>query len=298
MLRLAKYAQPGSLICSGGILQWMEDREDQNAYKPVKGFDQPEAFPDLSDAYQNRVDLTWRERLGLMWRLDQYGQVSPELELVMSTTMTVGLVTGVVGGVFKSMESYKEYRLRNQHEMFRSPFEAQRQMQDTVTFTQMRWFVRYSLKFGLMTFVFTAVALSLTAIRNKVNPLDHAVAGGVVGAGCVFLEGPKAMLGMGVCGAIVGLIAGVGLYVVHWLSGESIEERWNRRYQERVKEQAQALSASNSSIEFFISGARPPTANEKSNVDNNDASGDLVDEEPDLTYVQRTIKKVKLFFNM
>ncbi|TRY74893.1 hypothetical protein TCAL_04518 [Tigriopus californicus] len=289
MLRLARYAQPGSLICSGGVLQWMEDREEQGISQPVHGFDQPEAYPDLSPAYEHRSDLTWRQRLGLMWRLDEYGQVSPELELVLSSTVAVSLVSGTVGGVFKGIDAFKEFRLRNQHEMFRSPFEAQQQMQDRVVLTQMRWFMRYALKFGAMTLAFTAISLSLTAMRNRINPLDHALAGGLVGAACVFMEGPRAMVGMGLSGVMLGLMAGISLSAIHWLTGETVSDRWLRRHQERLRERAELNKESDESIEFLLSGRK---------VDKPSLSDMEDSAERDLTYVERTVNKLKEFFNM
>ena len=38
----------------------------------------PEA---ISRAYSNREELTWKDRLDLMWRKDEFGNVSPELQV-------------------------------------------------------------------------------------------------------------------------------------------------------------------------------------------------------------------------
>ena len=94
---------------------------------------------------------------------------------------------------------------------------------------------------GLLGFTFSAVAQSLTAIRNYVNPLDYAVAGGVMGAVYKVGMGPEGMIGAGVGGAFLGLQGGVLVWGLQKLSGITVAERWHMDYlkqQEQNKEEA------------------------------------------------------------
>ncbi len=49
-------------------------------------------------------------------------------------------------------------------------------------------------RMALCTFVFTSVGISLTAIRNKINPLDQAVAGSAMGIVWKFKVSEKKIL--------------------------------------------------------------------------------------------------------
>ena len=52
-------------------------------------------------------------------------------------------------------------------------------------------FVKYGSKLSILCFLYSGVAQSMACIRNYVNPLDHVVAGAVMGAVYRFNMGPK-----------------------------------------------------------------------------------------------------------
>merc|ERR1719228_2620789 len=118
----------------------------------------------------------------MMWSFDEYGVPGPELYFVKQAT-ELSLFGGLCYGAFQ--ESAKVQRIfleQNKYTMFQHPREAQRAMQDRVTLAMVQGGWRAGWRMGLLGFTFSAVAQSLTAIRNYVNPLDYAVAGGVMGA--------------------------------------------------------------------------------------------------------------------
>jgi len=189
----------------------------------------------------DRDGYNWRTRLKMMWRVDEWGQPSPELDNVKWTT-EIGMFSGAAYGAFH--ESAKVQRIfleQNKYTMFQHPREAQRAMQDRVALACIQGGWRAGWRMGLLGFTFSAVAQSLTAIRNYVNPLDYAVAGGVMGAVYKVGMGPKGMIGAGVGGALLGLQGGVVVWGLQKLSGITVAERWHMDYlkqQEQAKEEA------------------------------------------------------------
>ena len=80
-------------------------------------------------------------------------------------------------------------------------------------------------RFGLVTGVFLSVAQSLTVIRNSINTLDYAAGGLAMGAVYRLNMGPR-----GMAGAIYGLGSGLIVSWIQLVSGESVEDRWNREF--------------------------------------------------------------------
>jgi len=189
----------------------------------------------------DREGYNWRTRLKMMWRVDEWGTPSPELDNVKWTT-EIGFFGGMAYGAFH--ESAKVQRIfleQNKYTMFQHPREAQKAMQDRVVLACFQGGWRAGWRMGLLGFTFSAVAQSLTAIRNYVNPLDYAVAGGVMGAVYKVGMGPKGMIGAGVGGALLGLQGGVVVWGLQKLSGITVAERWHMDYlkqQEQNKEEA------------------------------------------------------------
>jgi len=202
-----------------------------------------EVDPKVVEEYYkgDREGYNWRTRLKMMWRVDEWGLLSPELDNVKWTTQ-IGFFSGAAYGAFH--ESAKVQRMfleQNKYTMFQHPREAQRAMQDRVALAVFQGGWRAGWRMGLLGFTFSAVAQSLTAIRNYVNPLDYAVAGGVMGAVYKVGMGPKGMIGAGVGGALLGLQGGVLVWGLQKLTGITVAERWHIDYlkqQEQNQEEA------------------------------------------------------------
>ena len=180
--------------------------------------------------YTAREAFTWRTRLAMMWRVDEWGLPSPELANVRFTT-EVGFFGGVAYGAYH--ESAKVQRMfleQNKYTMFQHPREAQKAMQDRVFLAMLQGGWRAGWRMGLLAFTFSAVAQSLTAVRNYVNPLDYGAAGAAMGALYKAGMGPRGMVGAGVGGALLGLQGGVLAWALQRLSGITVEERWHMDY--------------------------------------------------------------------
>merc|ERR1719370_1837901 len=93
-----------------------------------------EVDPKVVEEYYkgDREGYNWRTRLKMMWRVDEWGLLSPELDNVKWTTQ-IGFFSGAAYGAFH--ESAKVQRIfleQNKYTMFQHPREAQRAMQDRV----------------------------------------------------------------------------------------------------------------------------------------------------------------------
>ena len=82
-------------------------------------------LPDLQKAktakaayYEDRTASTWRERLSYMWRPDEYGNLSPELQFVYETSFGSFLVAALFGSYTESAKIYRIFLEQNKYTMF------------------------------------------------------------------------------------------------------------------------------------------------------------------------------------
>jgi len=187
----------------------------------------------LDNMYSDRTTTSWRERLNMMWRMDQYRMPSPELEFVKDSTQ-LSLFCGMCYGAYHETAKVQRIFLeQNKYTMFQHPREAQKAMQDRIVLGMMQGGWRAGWRMGVLGFTFTAVSQSLVAVRGYINPLDYGVAGGVMGAIYKINMGPRGMIGAGVGGGLLGLQAGVISWVLQKMTGETVVERWEREYRQR-----------------------------------------------------------------
>jgi len=198
-------------------------------------FDIPEVQEkkdEVARYYIDREGYGWRDRLAMMWRFDEWGHGSPELSNVLTTTQ-MGIFGGFAYGAYH--ESAKVQRIfleQNKYTMFQHPREAQRAMQDRIALAIFQGGFRTAGRMGLLAFSFSAVAQSLTAVRNYINPLDYGVAGAVMGAIYRIGMGPRGMVGSAVGGCVLGLQGGVLVWGLQKLTGLTVQEKWYMDYME------------------------------------------------------------------
>ena len=73
--------------------------------------------------------------------------------------------------------------------------------------------------------------LLLIVNLSQVSPLDHMLAGTLLGACYRLTAGPRATLAAAAAGCGLGLVGGVAVTLTQWASGETVEERWRREFQ-------------------------------------------------------------------
>lgn len=193
----------------------------------------------LRQMYRDREQLTARQRLDMMWRTDEYGNPSPELEGV----VTVGILAGMTGAVMGSYKDSRGVLLRfkedNRHTLFRHPREAQVILQELMLYHMMKGAVKGGLKLGLLCTSYALATVSLDVALGSSssagpNPLAHGAVGLAIGSLWKVPSGPRAMLGSGLVLGALGLGEGSASWVFVKLSGESYHERWSRQLEDSI----------------------------------------------------------------
>ena len=231
--------------------KYKEVSEENQKQKNASGYDVPSLEAEISDReqyYSDRSNSTWRQRLDYMWKPNERGYLSPELQFVWEGTFGSFLIAAMYGSYTESAKIYRIFLEQNKYTMFQHPREAQRALQDRVVLAMMQGGWRMGWRFGLVTATFLSVTQSLTVIRNSINPLDYAAGGLAMGAVYRFNMGPRGMVGAGMAGAIYGLGTGLIVSWIQLVSGESVADRWNREFisieqKKRAKEAAAAKKA-------------------------------------------------------
>lgn len=193
----------------------------------------------LEEQYKVRDSLTWRQRLDLMWRKDAYGNLSPELTECKRSTILGALTGFIIGSYVWSREDFRNFLISNKHEMFKHPREAQEVLRTTMYKSITFGGIHYGWRLALLTFTFVATTQSLDVMRNAVQPLDHSAVGFIMGAIFRFQGGPKAMIGAGGIGCLLGLSEGMFRWAVTKIPGCSIDERFQvaLRFQQDLNKQ-------------------------------------------------------------
>jgi len=195
---------------------------------------------EVSEMYLRRGELSPRERLGLMWRFDRFGNSSPELREVNATGQT-GLMLGFFyGGLNAGTAAFAKFKDDNKHTMFRHPREAQKLAHEQGIFHFFRGGWRIGLRVGAFSWMYLAFAHSLSVAFNRVNPLDHTVSGFALGFLWRASTGPKPALATGILGSMMGTTIGISFWLLHLIKGGEVGDRWHARLLEQAMANEQA----------------------------------------------------------
>ncbi len=208
------------LLSAGGLFSILKDVEIGDSNREAQ----------LDRAYADRSSLSWRERLEVMWTKDAYNNISPELSQTYEVA-NLGFVGGFCWGFFiESRQIFEKFVEENKHEMFRSPRDAQAALRNKMTLDSIKAGVRLGFKFCIVVSMYSACTQSCNVARNYINPLDHAAVGFILGAMYRAKAGPKAMIGSGVVGCGLAFIEGLSKLLLSWLTGMTVEERFEQQY--------------------------------------------------------------------
>ncbi|XP_045607351.1 RPII140-upstream gene protein [Procambarus clarkii] len=209
----------------------------------IQLFENPDAIDrDLRTVKQaDEIQNTGKHRLKLMFSYDEYGNLSPELSMVVQGCM-LGVFTGsIIGGTIHSKESFVTFIERNQGTAFRSNFEAQKELQNKVTLGFGRGAWMWGWRIGLFTGSFVFFTSTISVYRGKSSILEYFAAGGITGTAYKLKQGPRAMVAGGIIGAALGSIAGCINLSLMYLTGTSMEKIRYWRYEWKEKYQAEKL---------------------------------------------------------
>ncbi|CAL8103077.1 unnamed protein product [Orchesella dallaii] len=170
-----------------------------------------------------REKMTGMERLKMVFTVDQYGDVSPEVQRVIHGTMLGVFFGAFFGGLGRGRISYANFFRSNAHEAFSTSLEAKRKLQDTVTLGMGAGAFRIGWRVGLFTGMYMTVSTGVSTFRGKMGILDQVVGGGMAGLLYKIPQGPKATISGGVIGGCLGLTAGIITFGITKLTGTTID---------------------------------------------------------------------------
>nr|CAD7200377.1 unnamed protein product [Timema douglasi] len=187
----------------------------------------------------NHNETGW-DRLYMMFSLDEFGVSSPELHSVFQSGF-LGTTLGVImGGIYRSRNTYRNFIERNQATVFRDHLEAKKKLQDQVTINFGKGAFYWGWRLGLFTSTYVLITTSISVYRGKSSILEYLAAGCITGSCFKMNMGVKGMVVGGLLGsALGGLAGGLSLAILN-ITGTSMDDvrYWQYKWkQERVKQE-------------------------------------------------------------
>lgn len=209
---------------------------------------------------------TGLDRIKMIFREDQFGNLSPECALIVNTTFGALFVGGLMGIFYGGKIAQQEYLERQQATAFRNEYEAKRALQDRMTIGMGKGFVKWGLRTSAFTAMYMSSVTMMSVYRGKSGIIEHVIGGGVAGLSYKFLQGPRASLVGGFVGGVLGLITGCLSLVLMRSTGMTIEEIRHWHYSVRSLHSGRSTVvkdelSENLSTEMKISDA-PPKASD------------------------------------
>lgn len=195
---------------------------------------------------------TGKDRLYLMFSIDEFGRVSSELNSIYQAGFLGFLVGACYGGFVNSRVAYMNFMERNQATAFKSSFEAKRKLQDQVTVTFAKGAFKWGWRLALFTTSYIGIQTVISVYRGKSSIYEYLVAGGTTGALYKFSMGPKGMVSGGLVGMAFGGIAGLASLAILRASGTTMEEvrfwqyKWKASRDEAINESLKVQSSEES----------------------------------------------------
>uniref|UniRef100_A0A1Q3FI42 Complex I assembly factor TIMMDC1, mitochondrial n=1 Tax=Culex tarsalis TaxID=7177 RepID=A0A1Q3FI42_CULTA len=222
--RIVKFATPGVAVLSAGLLPFTPNEHDKVDHESMQKM--------YADAPGDRQ--TGKERLYLMFSVDEFGRVSNEINSIYQAGFLGFLVGACYGGFINSRVAYMNFMERNQATAFKSSFEAKRKLQDQVTLTFARGAFKWGWRLALFTTSYIGIQTVISVYRGKSSVYEYLVAGGVTGAMYKFNMGLRGMTSGGLVGLTFGGIAGLLSLAILRATGTTMEEVrfWQYKWQD------------------------------------------------------------------
>ncbi|KAK3874444.1 hypothetical protein Pcinc_020608 [Petrolisthes cinctipes] len=176
-----------------------------------------------------------------MFTEDGYGNMSPELSMVMNGVMTGAFTGSVIGGTVFSKSSFIKFIDENQGSTFQNTFEAKKQLQTQVTLGFARGAWIWGWRLGVFCGSFLLCTTTISVYRGKSSILEYLIAGSATGSLFKIKQGPRAMIAGGIVGGGLGAIAGSASLGIMYLTGTSMEDLRYWQYQWKEEQDANKL---------------------------------------------------------
>nr|CAD7396951.1 unnamed protein product [Timema cristinae] len=170
----------------------------------------------------------------------EFGVSSPELHSVFQSGF-FGTTLGVImGGWYRTKDTYLNFIERNQATVFRDHLDAKKKLQDQVTINFAKGAFYWGWRLGLFTSTYVLITTSISVYRGKSSILEYLAAGCITGSCFKMNMGVKGMVVGGLLGSALGGLAGGISLAIFSITGTSMEDvrYWQYKWkQERVKQE-------------------------------------------------------------
>lgn len=231
--KVVKFAVPSAGTLSAGLFPFGSINEnDRVEHAPMQQM--------LAEAPGDKQ--TGKDRLYLMFSIDEFGRISNEVNSIYQAGFLGFLVGACYGGFINSRVAYVNFMERNQATAFKSSFEAKRKLQDQVTVTFAKGAFKWGWRLALFTTSYIGIQTVISVYRGKSSIYEYLAAGGTTGALYKFSMGPKGMVSGGLVGMTLGGIAGLASLAILKASGTTMEEvrfwqyKWRASRDEAINE--------------------------------------------------------------
>lgn len=217
----------------------------EDAYKTVTDIETERRLEEFEAA---RPSKGWERVKFVLFRDDEYGDSSPEVENIRFVTFTCGFAGAFYGGYKSSQKAYLEFVRTNQATAFDSHMEAKRRLQDRVGVSFLRGAGQLGWRTTLFGFMFATVTNVVALYRNKEGILEYTL-GGLAAGMCYRLHvGLRGVIVGGILGGTLGTIGGVTANLLCYATGYTLTDVKRAQYAysiERERSFDRAMDLSN-----------------------------------------------------
>ncbi|XP_073407175.1 complex I assembly factor TIMMDC1, mitochondrial [Dendrobates tinctorius] len=164
------------------------------------------------------------ERVRELYRRNERGEFSPEVEFIVKSALTGAMVGMVYGGVPAARISREQYIKHSQAEVYRHRIEAVRSMHNAAIRSFLRYGFRWGWRVAAFVSIFNVTNASLAAYRDRVVVSNFAAAGAVTGGIFRLSLGLRGLVAGSVIGTLLGIPAGALISGLQTLIGEDLGE--------------------------------------------------------------------------
>ncbi|XP_055851039.1 RPII140-upstream gene protein [Episyrphus balteatus] len=185
---------------------------------------------------------TGLDRVKEMFKVDEFGTISPELNSVYQAGFCGFLFGAIYGGFINSRTAYEDFMNNNQASAFKSHLDAKRKLQNEFTVSFAKGAFKWGWRVSLFTTSYFGIITLISVYREKSSIYEYLAAGGITGSLYKVNMGLRGMTAGGIIGAGLGGIAGLASLGVLKLSGYSMEEmrywqyKWRLERDENIRE--------------------------------------------------------------
>uniref|UniRef100_A0A2M4CG99 Complex I assembly factor TIMMDC1, mitochondrial n=1 Tax=Anopheles darlingi TaxID=43151 RepID=A0A2M4CG99_ANODA len=176
---------------------------------------------------------TGKERLKMMFSIDEFGRVSSELNSIYQAGFLGFLFGACYGGFVSSRIAYLNFLERNQATTAQARSEAKKKLQDQVTVNFAKGAFKWGWRLALFTTSYVGIQTVISVYRGKSSLYEYLAAGSVTGAMYKFSMGFRGMASGGLIGMALGGLAGGLSLIIMRATGTTMEEVrfWQYKWQ-------------------------------------------------------------------